>query len=195
MFNVLTGFNYRWKNLNLKHLQPYLHAWFRRKLNYLIKTYSYVTRRYPSRSYRLLKSQLTTAHVVWLWPDGIEEIYRIAVTSQKNHLITLSGGRGCWNLRKSWINSPLVMLLNNLTTDIAKTEDFLDKQATATALRKIDNSSKQRSSHLGWWFMVCRSSFRYRTKNPNLHRFTVGESEADAKEKLQISAEINLCRG
>ncbi len=126
---------------------------------------------------------------VWS-PDGIEEIYK-QYGYCKNHLLPFQVWTGCWNkkIMDKFRNVP--KQFNN--TDIAKTDDFLEQIATFTA-DGVENWQLLQATFLNTsWLMIHGLAVRpsgYRTKI-KFYIATVGESEADAKEKLQYRSRIN----
>jgi len=130
--------------------------------------------------------------------DGIEEIYKqYGYFAEKTISVTLSGVDGAAEIKKIMDkfrgNAP--KQFNN--TDIAKTEDFLEQ--TATTADGVERLTTPPSNVLKYiladdsWFAVRPSGTEPKIK---FYIATVGESEADAKEKIaNIEAEINAFVG
>ena len=130
--------------------------------------------------------------------DGIEEIYKqYGYFSEKTISVTLSGVDGAAEIKKIMDkfrrNAP--KQFNN--TDIAKTEDFLEQ--TATTADGVEKLTTPPSNVLKYiladdsWFAVRPSGTEPKIK---FYIATVGETEADAKEKIaNIEAEINAFVG
>ena len=127
--------------------------------------------------------------------DGIEEIYKqYGYFAEKPSLLPFQVWTGLLKSRKLWINSVAMLLKQFNNTDIAKTEDFLEQ--TATTADGVEKLTTPPSNVLKYiladdsWFAV--RPFRYRTKI-KFYIATVGESEADAKEKNCEYRSRNQC--
>ena len=130
--------------------------------------------------------------------DGIEEIYKqYGYFSEKTISVTLSGVDGAAEIKKIMDkfrrNAP--KQFNN--TDIAKTEVTLVQ--TATTADGVEKLTTPPSNVLKYiladdsWFAVRPSGTEPKIK---FYIATVGETEADAKEKIaNIEAEINAFVG
>ena len=130
--------------------------------------------------------------------DGIAEIYKeYGYFAEKTISVTLSGVDGAAEIKKIMDkfrgNAP--KQFNN--TDIVKTEDFLAQ--TATTASGVEQLTTPPSNVLKYtladdsWIAVRPSGTEPKIK---FYIATVGESEADAKEKIaNIEAEINAFVG
>ena len=129
--------------------------------------------------------------------DGIEEIYKqYGYFAEKPSLLPFQVWTGLLKSRKLWINS-VAMLLNNLTTQtLLRQKTSWNKQLLLLTALKIDNSSSNVLKYIladDSWFAVRPSGTEPKIK---FYIATVGESEADAKEKIaNIEAEINAFVG
>ena len=170
MFNVLTGFKFIGEKIHefeTQHNHTYMLG-FEESFGYLIK------------------------------PFVREEIYKqYGYFAEKTISVTLSGVDGAAEIKKIMDkfrgNAP--KQFNN--TDIAKTEDFLEQ--TATTADGVEKLTTPPSNVLKYiladdsWFAVRPSGTEPKIK---FYIATVGESEADAKEKIaNIEAEINAFVG
>jgi len=199
MFNVLTGFKFIGEKIHefeTQHNHTYMLG-FEESFGYLIKPFV--------RDKDAIQAVLIVAEIAAYYrsrgmtlADGIEEIYKqYGYFAEKTISVTLSGVDGAAEIKKIMDkfrgNAP--KQFNN--TDIAKTEDFLEQ--TATTADGVEKLTTPPSNVLKYiladdsWFAVRPSGTEPKIK---FYIATVGESEADAKEKIaNIEAEINAFVG
>ena len=199
MFNVLTGFKFIGEKIHefeTQHNYTYMFG-FEESFGYLIKPFV--------RDKDAIQAVLIVAEIAAYYrsrgmtlADGIEEIYKqYGYFSEKTISVTLSGVDGAAEIKKIMDkfrrNAP--KQFNN--TDIAKTEDFLEQ--TATTADGVEKLTTPPSNVLKYiladdsWFAVRPSGTEPKIK---FYIATVGETEADAKEKIaNIEAEINAFVG
>ena len=199
MFNVLTGFKFIGEKIHefeTQHNYTYMLG-FEESFGYLIKPFV--------RDKDAIQAVLIVAEIAAYYrsrgmtlADGIEEIYKeYGYFAEKTISVTLSGVDGAAEIKKIMDkfrgNAP--KQFNN--TDIAKTEDFLEQTATTAA--GVEKLTTPPSNVLKYfladdsWFAVRPSGTEPKIK---FYIATVGESEADAKQKIaNIEAEINAFVG
>ena len=126
--------------------------------------------------------------------DGIEEIYKqYGYFAEKTISVTLSGVDGLLKLRKSWINSVAMLLNNSITQTLLRQKTSWNKLLLLlTALKKLTTPPSNVLKYIladDSWFAVRPSGTEPKIK---FYIATVGESEADAKEKLRISKQKSM---